>query len=299
VKALKVLVLIISLLLYIPGNIGASQRGDVPVQDYREGAVLVKYRSSAGERGRGRVRGLVRAWKTRKYRHVGVEKLFLGPGLSALEAVDLLSSDPEVEYAELSVRVEYLNAPRVEPSDPGFTSGDQWYLDAPFIAGSHIGTAGTIFINRDIDAPEAWAVMEAVFDSTMAASVGVIDSGCGEFGIADPSTGYQPGHEDLPNSTLWLNPAELGNPGTDSPSDLNSHIDDVNGWDYFGSDNSVADEYDGDAPYHGTHISGIVAGQWGNNAGVAGIGKGQVKVLPLRALYSDEIIGAIDYAIET
>jgi subtilisin family serine protease len=295
----KVPLIIIGLLLFAAGGVWAFQGKDVAVRDYKEGEILVKYRPGITERDRGRSRGLVRANKTRMYRHIGIEKLSLGVGLSAVEAVDLLNSDPNVEYAELNYLVQYLDAPRIEPNDTGYTTGDQWYLDAPFIAGSHVGTAGTVFIDRDIDAPEAWAVMVAVFDTTMAASVGVLDSGCGESGLANPATGYQPGHEDIPNSSLWLNPAELGNPGTDSTSDPNTFIDDVNGWDFIEDDNNMADVFDTRAPYHGTHISGIVAGQWSNGVGVAGIGRGQLKVLPLRTATSIDIAAAIDYAIET
>lgn len=278
------------------GPVRASRGRDVPAKNYREGEILVKYRPSAGELQRGKVRNLVRAWKTRRYSRIGIEKLSLGTGLSAVEAVELLNSDPNVEYAELNLRVEFLDAPRVEPNDPGFT--DQWYLDAPLLAGSHVGTDGTVYIDIDIDAPEAWAVMGAVFDPTMAASVGVLDSGCGEFGITNPSTGYQPGHEDLSNAILWRNPAEAAGVGN-FDDDSNGFQDDINGWDFMDHDNRPADEYDSVAPYHGTHISGIISGLWGNHVGTAGIGREQVKVLPLRTLYSDEIAKAIDYTIGT
>ena len=288
-----ILILIVSAIV-----VWASPERGIPAQDYREGEVLVKYRSGTSERARGRSRGLVRAWKTRRYRHVDIEKLSLEAGMSAVEAVELLTSDPNVEYAELNMRVEFLAGPKVVPNDPGFSQ--QWYLDAPLLAGSHIGTAGTVFIDIDIDAPEAWAAMEAVFDTTMAASVGVIDSGCGEDGIFSFPTGYLPNHQDLPNGILWTNPEEQFDfAGMDSPLDTNILIDDVNGWDFLGSDNTMADVFDTAAPYHGTHISGIIAGQWGNGIGVAGIGRGQVKVLPLRASFSDEILEAIEYAIGT
>ncbi len=274
--------------------------GNMSGPDYREGEILVKYRSGIGERGRGRVRSLVRARKSRAYKHVGIEKISLGAGMSALQAVDLLSSDPGVEYAELNWRVEYLAAPRLTPNDPGFTSGDQWYLDAPPIAGYHITPGNVVFIDRDIDAPEAWAVMEAVFNTTPAVSVGVLDSGCGELGkFSIPSGGYQPNHEDLPNSVLWTNPVEAADPGTDSPLDPNNFIDDVNGWDFIDNDNNMSDVLDESAPYHGTHISGLLAALWDNSVGVAGIGREQIKVLPQRILFIDEIIEAIDYAIMT
>ena len=299
-KAVKLFCLVVCGLIFLAaGSVRAFQERDVPVKDYRKGEVLVKYRPAAGELQRGQVRSLARAWKIRRYSRLGIEKLSLSAGLSALEAVELLNSDPSVEYAELNQRVQYLAIPRTEPNDPGFMSGDQWYLDAPLLAGSHVGSDGTVFIDIDIDAPEAWAVMEAVFESTMAASVGVLDSGCGENGDFSFSEGYQPNHEDLTNEVLWFNPDELLDPGTDSPADANTLVDDVNGWDFIDNDNNPADEYDSVAPYHGTHISGIIAGAWGNGVGVAGIGRGQTKVQPLRVAYLDEILEAIDYAILT
>jgi subtilisin family serine protease len=300
VKAVKLsLFFVCALVLLAAGGVRAFEAEDIPVKDYREGEVIVKYRSSAGEMQRGQVHSLVRAWKTRRYSRIGIEKLSLGAGLSAVDAVKLLNSDPNVEYAELNQRVEYLDMPRAEPDDPGFTSGDQWYLDAPLLAGSHVGTDGTVYVDVDIDAPQAWAVIGASFDSTVAASVGVLDSGCGENGTFSLPTGYSPNHQDLPNALLWTNPVEAANPGTDSGLDPNSFIDDVNGWDFMDNDNRPADEYDSTAPYHGTHISGIIAGAWNNGVGLAGIGRGQLKVQPLRVSFTDEILEAIDYAILT
>lgn len=268
-------------------------------QIYREGEVLVKFRPTATKSGRDRARGLVRAFDTRRYEHVGIEKLTLSAGITALEALDLLESDPDVEYAELNWRVEHLDAPRIEPDDPGFTSGNQWYLDAELLPGYHATVGNVVYIDRDIDAPEAWAIMGAVFNPLMSGSVGVIDSGCGESGSFNGSIGYLPNHEDLPNSALWANTVELSDPGTDSPVDANGLVDDVNGWDFMDDDNIPADIYDISAPYHGTRICGIVAAGWDNATGVAGIGIDSLKVLPLRAAYLSEIVDAIYYAINT
>ena len=285
----------ITLAVWAWGSFGEPGRTAV----YREGEILVKYRPSAAKSSRSRVRGLVHAVDTRKYMHVGIEKLSLSGGITALEALELLESDPDVEYVELNWRAQFLDAPRIEPDDPGFTSGDQWYLDAPSLQGYHATIGNVVYIDRDIDAPEAWAVMGAVFNSLMSGSVGVIDSGCGEFGSFNGSVGYLPNHEDLPNSSLWANTVELSDPGTDSPVDANPQVDDVNGWDFMDDDNLPADIYDSSAPYHGTFICGIVASGWNNATGGAGIGVDSLKVLPLRASYLDEVINAIDYAIDT
>jgi hypothetical protein len=288
-------------LITVAAAVLARGASGVPVRtpNYREGEILVKFRTGTRERDRGRVRGKVRASDTRRYEHVGIEKLTLSAGITALEVLDLLSSEKDVEYAELNWRVEYLDAPRIEPGDPGFTSGNQWYLDADLLPGYHATIGNIVYIDRDIDAPEAWAVMVAVFNPLMSGSVGVIDSGCGESGSFNGSIGYLPNHEDLPSNALWVNTVELSDPGTDSPMDVNGFVDDVNGWDFMDNDNVPADIYDVSAPYHGTRICGIVAAGWDNATGVAGIGMDSLKVLPLRAAYLSEIVDAIDYAIST
>ena len=84
--------------------------------------------------------------------------------------------------------------------------------------------------------------MASVLTSGMTAVVGVLDSCCGESGYFSLSTGYIPGHIDLPNSVLFANTAELSVIGSDSPMDANSLIDDVNGWDWEADDNAPADE---------------------------------------------------------
>jgi hypothetical protein len=291
-------IILITFAAWVWGASGERER----TQTYREGEILVKFRSSATMNNRHRARGLVNTVDTRKFIHVGVEKLSLGTGITALEALDLLSSAPDVEYAELNWRVEYLDAPRIEPDDPGFISDDQWYLDAEPLPGYHATVGNVVYIDRDIDAPEAWAVMGAVFSSPMSGSVGVLDSGCGEFGFFNPSIGYLPNHQDLPNGSLWANTVELSDPGTDSPMDVNTLVDDVNGWDFMEpepGDNIPADIYDSSAPYHGTRICGIVAAGWDNATGIAGIGVDSLKVLPLRTAYLSEIVAAIEYAINT
>lgn len=298
-RTYKVSMILIPVLLVMAAGAWSFSEKDSFAQNYREGEILVKYRSGTGDWERGRVHGLVCATKARRFSNIGIEKLSLGYGVTALEAIDLLSSDPTVEYAELNQIVTYLDMPRVEPGDPAYTSGDQWYLDTALYAGSHVGTTGTVFVDIDIDAPEAWAVIDAVFDTTMKVSVGVMDSGCAEFGTFSLPTGYMPNHEDMTNSVLWTNLYEASDPGVDSSLDPNLFIDDVNGWDFIGDDNNMSDVYDSVAPYHGTHISGIIAGLWDNSVGVAGIGQNRLKVLPMRIIDSADVIEAIDYAIET
>ncbi|MBN2720049.1 MAG: S8 family serine peptidase [Proteobacteria bacterium] len=264
---------------------------------YREGDVLVKFRASSKESERTRARGLVSARGSRRFRNVGIERLFLGPGISAAEAVKLLESDPAVEFADLNWRARYLAMPRQEPDDPAYWSGDQWHLNASPLTGYFVDSGRQVFIDRDIDAPEGWYVMREAFESTMRGTVGVLDSGCGEEGFFDGAIGYIPNHEDLPHSSLWANPAEL--PANGADNDGNGYPDDANGWDFTEGNNTAEDDYDSQAPYHGTFISGIIAGGWDNGVGGAGVGAERVKVMPLKSLYLDEILESINYAIGT
>jgi len=298
---MKIRTAVATIMCLVFAAVSASARADRPGVEYqpvyREGEVLVKFRSVLDEHGRGQARGLVHTIKVKHYRHAGVEKLSLGPGITAEEAVRQLRSNPGVEYAELNWKVRFLAMPRMEPGDPRYVSGEQWHLDAPPLPGYHVTTTRIVFIDRDIDAPEAWAVMNEVFTTEMSGAVGVIDSGCGELGYFNSAVGYIPNHQDLPNSSLWANTVELATIGGDD-GDPNGYIDDVNGYDFWGNDNVMADSYPLDYT-HGTFISGIIAAAWDNGVGGAGVGMNSLKVLPLRSTYLDEIIDSIEYAIDT
>jgi hypothetical protein len=265
---------------------------------YRSGEILVKFNDAAEEWQKKRARGKINSLRVRPFRTIGIEKIHIGRGMNARLAVELLQDDPLVDFAELNWEVEYLGMPADSPDDPGFTSGDQWHLDAALFPEQFLTPGNEIQVDVDIDAPEAWGVMASVFDTGMTATVGVLDSGCGENGYFDENMGgYVTGHVDLPHSVLFANTAELSFIGSDSPVDANHLIDDVNGWDWIEDDNVPADR-EGKVPYHGTTVSGIIAAQWGNSTGVAGIGKGHLKVLPLRSSTVAEIVEGIEYAIE-
>ncbi|MDR4948818.1 S8 family serine peptidase [Neobacillus cucumis] len=139
--------------------------------------------------------------------------------------------------------------------------------------------------NIDVDAPEALAKYSGVLKTVL---VGVID------------TGVDINHPDLKNK-IWTNPKEIPNDGIDN--DHNGYVDDVHGWDFYNKDNSVYDPLDGDE--HGTHVSGIIAGQLeggsaSTNTGIAGVAP-NVKIVPIKFLgpeggTSADAISAIEYA---
>ncbi len=82
-----------------------------------------------------------------------------------------------------------------------------------------------------------------------------------------------------------------------SDDDGNGYIDDVNGWDFANSDNTVFDSASEDK--HGTHTAGIIAAG-ANNGGIKGVAPG-IKVMPLKFItstggYTSDAIEAIEYA---
>jgi hypothetical protein len=177
---------------------------------YRSGEILVKFNDAAEEWQKKRARGKINSLRVRPFRTIGIEKIHIGRGMNARLAVELLQDDPLVDFAELNWEVEYLGMPADSPDDPGFTSGDQWHLDAALFPEQFLTPGNEIQVDVDIDAPEAWGVMASVFDTGMTATVGVLDSGCGENGYFDENMGgYVTGHVDLPHSVLFANTAEL------------------------------------------------------------------------------------------
>jgi len=301
VKYAKILRTLIFAALLLSGALVKAGSVTGPKEDaYVPGEVLVRFAKEADERGKDGVRGRVDSIVSRKFSKLGVEVVRVGYGRSVERAIELLEEDPLVEFAEPNWRIRFLGVPYEVPDDPGFTSGDQWHLNTSPFEDIFLSPDIRTTVDVDIDAPEAWGVMASVFESGTTAVVGVLDSGCGASGYFSPSTGYIPGHVDLPNSVLFANTTELSVIGSDSPIDSNSLVDDVNGWDWADDDNVPADETGFLDPLtsHGTRVSGIIAARWGNGTGVAGIGKGHLRILPTRIEDLSDVLEGIEYGIE-
>jgi len=292
--------LFLLLVLLAAGLIFLTPRSDAGPQEnsYVPGEVLVKFREKAPGLERERIRDEVKPIASQRFPKVGIERLFLGPGQDVKEAIRILERDPMVDFAEPNFKVSFEQMPLEIPDDPFFQSGDQWHLDAAPFDDFFLPPSITVPVDVDVDAPEAWGVMALTFDPDMTAAVGVLDSGCGQSGYFSDSTGFIPGHVDLPNEVLFANTMELAVIGSDSPYDTNILIDDVNGWDMVDNDNIPEDKPDLFSSYlHGTKISGIIGAMWGNGKGIAGIGKGHLRILPLRIEDVTDIIEGMEYAI--
>ena len=217
------------------------------------------------------------------FEEIGVDLVRLPPGLTVPAARRAYLGERSVRFAHAN----YLRfASGVAPNDPEF--GNQWAHQNTTQFG---GVADADIDSSELAAtPDAWQVSTGVTDTVVA----VID------------TGIDIGHPDLQPNT-WVNTGEI--PGNALDDDANGFIDDVNGWDFAHSDNSVYDPAEKCGSQanddHGTHVAGIL-GAVGNNAiGVAGV-NWRVRIMPVKFLAkagaecgvgSDaDAIGAIIYA---
>ena len=168
-----------------------------------------------------------------------VELVRLPRGKSRAQAMAEFESDPAVAYAEPN----WVYTTGATSNDPYYTNGSLWgmYGDATSPSNQYGSQAG-----------EAWA---AGHTGAKSVYVGVIDEG------------IQFTHPDL-DGQVWTNPFDAAD-GVDN--DGNGYVDDIHGWDFANSDNSIYDGgRKGNLDDHGTHVSGTI-GAKANGAGVVGV----------------------------
>ena len=199
--------------------------------------------STAKERANARAAlglGLTETIHTRAMQSNGagpIEWVSLPTGLSAEQAIAALARRPGVAYSEKN----WLLQTQATSNDPGVTNGSLWGMYGD--GSSPANTFGS-------QAAEAWT---RGFTGSGDVYVGIIDEG------------YQYNHSDL-SGNAGVNPGEIAGNGIDD--DGNSYVDDVQGWDFVGNNNTI---YDGTGDDHGTHVAGTIGGQGGNGIGVAGL----------------------------
>jgi subtilisin family serine protease len=191
-------------------------------------------------------------------------KLYSTGKNAVLSAIQQISKDPNVEYAEPDYIVKAINTPNDE------------YFDRLYAMNNRGQTGGTI--DADIDAVEAWDSFSGNSDEIL---IGVIDTGIDYL------------HPDLVDN-IWKNPGEISGNGIDD--DGNGFIDDYYGWDFAYDDNDPADQHG-----HGTHCSGTIAGKGNNGIGVTGI-MWNARVMAIKFLdasgsgTTSDAIDAVNYA---
>ncbi|MFP5113795.1 Ig-like domain-containing protein [Bacillaceae bacterium C204] len=239
-------------------------------KDYKADELIIKYKNSVSATKLKNKHSL----KTeKKFKSIGAEVVKVEKGSNIESLVKTLEADPSIAF----VQPNYMYRAADVPNDPSFNK--LWGLHN---TGQQIN--GAVGVNDvDIDYPEAIQEFSKVTNQQQVV-VGVID------------TGIDINHPELIDS-IWTNPGEIANNGIDD--DGNRYIDDIHGWDFYHSDNSVFDAEDGDD--HGTHVAGTIAAKGGNGIGITGIAP-NVKIMPLKFLgadgsgYTSDAILAIEYA---
>ncbi|MCW5314888.1 S8 family serine peptidase [Nostoc sp. KVJ3] len=150
-------------------------------------------------------------------------------------------------------------------------NGETTYADVPNLGGNDWGA-------DLVKAPEVWAHGYT--------GKGVV--------VAVLDTGVDYNHQDLKDN-IWTNPKEKASNGIDN--DGNGYANDIHGWNFVDNNNNVLDDNG-----HGTHVSGIIAGE-NNNYGVTGIAY-NAKIMPVKVLDSSgsgddtTISKGIHYAVD-
>jgi subtilisin family serine protease len=221
----------------VAASLADANRSHVP------GELIVQFKPGANENAKAAVlRGIdarlheeLRPASQRVDGKGDVHLVKLPPGLTVAAALRGLKSDI-VDFAEPN----WVYRTQAVSNDPQFTSGALWGMYGPTT--SPANAYGS-------QAAAAWARGNTCNASVV---VGIIDEG------------YMHTHSELAGNK-WVNPYDATD-GVDN--DGNQYVDDVNGWDFAGNDNTV---FDGAGDDHGTHVAGTIAGRGGNGAGVAGV----------------------------
>lgn len=222
-------------------------------------------------------------------------------GLTGAQLAKRLAADPEVELAAVDERRKHLAA--VYPNDPLFgtatinaetTSGsvqnrlmDQWYLKK---------AAGVV--TSSINAPEAWGLLPA----SASIVVAVLDTGV-RLDHPDLAGQLVNGYDMIGFGSPGALSTAIANDGGGHDADPSDPGDWVSSGDVAGGTlGSGCDSSDvGNSSWHGTRVSGLIAANTNNGLGIAGVGWGRLKVLPVRVLgkcggYDSDIMAGMRWA---
>lgn len=256
-----------------------------PVDEFVPGEVLVKFRAGVATAKTEPLNGDLGLVRADRIDDLRIERYVMPGGGDVWETVRRLRQRPDVEYAEPNF-VAHLAA---VPDDTFYSQVEGHARDL------QRWTFGGIEGDTGINAEAAWDITTGRPDVTIA----VVDSG----------VSYT--HPDIaPN--LWTNPGEI--PGNGVDDDHNGFVDDVHGWDFYGSDpdsnpdlgNGRNDDGVGigdDNVFHGTFAANLAAGRGDNGYGIAGAAW-NCRIMSLKVFTDDggannfHIAAAFDYAAD-
>jgi len=261
------LVMVVALVCVLPVPVLAQdEAARAQRSEYVPNQILIKFHAGAAPAELAVAANSVGAAHLKTFPSIGVRHWRLGRGLTVERALEILSKNRNVDYAEPNYIVEA----HVLPDDP--LRGDLWGLH-------NVGqTGGTL--DADVDAPEAWDIATDAWPVIVA----VID------------TGIDYTHPDLAGN-MWTNPGEI--PGNGVDDDGNGIIDDVHGANFIGTGVPTGDPIDDNS--HGSHTAGTIGAVGNNGEGVVGV-NWQVQLMALKFLNSigqgetADAIEAVEYA---
>ncbi|ADB37138.1 S8 family peptidase [Spirosoma linguale] len=211
-------------------------------QDYVDGELLLQFKEGTSDDIKQKAFDKVKGIPAEKILTKAMERASKKEGLllvkvnkNVLEAIADLSGAEGVAFAEPN----FIYSHTAVSTDPYFTNGSLWGMDAKNTYGSQASTA--------------WAAGNTGSASVV---VGVIDEG------------IQFDHPDLAGQ-VWTNPFD---PVDGKDNDGNGYVDDIHGWDFDGNNNTIYDGTTrGSSDDHGTHVSGTIGGKANNGQGVVGM----------------------------
>jgi serine protease len=212
-------------------------------------------------------------------------QVLFAQGVSSADLVARLRIDPDVEFAEVDVRVKRAaapNDPRYGPQSGGVTPAvGQWYLRTT--------ASGAV---SSINAEQAWDLTVG----SPAIIVAVLDTGVrGDHPdlVGKLLRGYDFVSEDETNNFATANDGDGRDADPSDPGDWVTQ-EEANGV-FSGQGCDV-----GDSSWHGTQTASVVAAATNDSVGMAGTGR-NVRVLPVRVLgkcggFTSDVIAAMYWA---
>ena len=240
--------------------------------NYVPNEILVKFKAGISQSRKDQILSNLNANTNEKILTKAMEKSGEKDGIyllkvpaAALEAIAKAKGFGEIDFAEPN----YIYTHNASSNDTYFINSSLWGM---------YGSSTSPANQYGSHAAVAWG---AGHTGSNTVYVGIIDEG------------YMYTHADLA-ANAGTNQGEI--PGNRVDDDRNGYIDDVNGWDFDGNNNTV---FDGTQDDHGTHVAGTIGGVGGNGAGVAGVCWNvkllDAKFLGLQGGTTANAIKAVDY----
>lgn len=247
-------------------------------QNYVPGEMIVKMRNSEGVDTQNVARKMSAGGLALKqsWPNFNTHQFKLKAGQTVQEAIDEISDDPNVEYAEpnyiftkqsLGIQGKSMSYSELQERLEEEESSSE---RDPQVAPEHIR------------AEEALSLLTPNLKTPV---VAVVDSGCDYDHYVFTESG-----------AIWTNDDEIPDNGIDD--DDNGYVDDIKGWDFANGDHDPMDDDN-----HGTHVSGIILGMTQNILKTP-IESAIIQIMCLKFLDQDGVgntadaIAAIDYAVK-